>query len=146
MSAALRLGHQLLDAKFFQFLGELAFAAPHDILLGVIDEDLGRHAIGGDRRPHHLNHQRRRLAAKQAIARDKAAMIIQEGQEVDAPVLPLEHERKQIGLPQLVGLGALEATDMIGLRLDGLLNRFIAGFFQHPRHGVGTGRQQHVAD
>ncbi len=35
--------------ELLQFLGELALTAPRDILRAVVREDLGGHAVGGDR-------------------------------------------------------------------------------------------------
>ena len=67
------------------------------------------------------------------------------------PVLPLEHEREQVGLPELVGPGPLEVPHLVGMRAGGHLFQLVAGLVQHPGHGRGAGRQrraaqQHVAD
>ena len=72
----------------------------------------------------------------QAVADDEPAVVVHEGHQIDPPVLPLEHEREQVGLPQLVGLGPLEAADVIGMRLGRLLLQLIARLVQHPGHGV----------
>ena len=73
-----------------------------------------RHAVGGDGGAEHLDHQRRRLAGVQAVAGDEAAVVVHEGHQVDAAVLPLEHEGEQIGLPELVRPGPLEGADRSG--------------------------------
>ena len=65
-------------------------------------------AVSGQSSSKHFQHQGRRLTGVQAIAGDEAAMIIHEGDQVHAAVLPLEHEGKQIGLPKGVRLGPLE--------------------------------------
>jgi len=46
-----------------------------------------------------LQDQGGRLAGVQAVANQEAAVIVHEGHQVDPPVLPLEHEGEQIGLP-----------------------------------------------
>ena len=79
----------------------------------------------------------------QAVADNKcAAVIVEEGHQVHAPILPLQYERKQIGLPQLVWLGTLETADVIWMRPGRLLHLCIARFPQHPGHGIRTGRQR----
>ena len=95
--------HDLPDAPLLQFLAELALAPPSDVLAAVVGEDLLGGPVGRDRRPKHLQHQRGRLAGVQAVADDEPAVVVHEGDQVDPPVLPLEHEGEQVGLPKLVG-------------------------------------------
>ena len=87
----------------------------------------------------------------QPVAGDEPAVVVHEGHQVDAAVLPLEHEREQVGLPELVGRGPLELADLVGMRTGGHLFHLVARLVQHPRHGRRRGRQrrtahQHVAD
>ncbi len=50
-----------------------------------------------------------------AVADDETAVVVHEGDHVHAPVLPLEDEGEQVGLPQLVGAAALEVLDALGV-------------------------------
>ena len=77
-------GHDLLDAPLLQLLAEGALAPPGDVLAAVVGEHLLGGAVGGDRRPQHLQHQRRRLAGVQAVADDEAAVVVHEGHQVHA--------------------------------------------------------------
>jgi hypothetical protein len=47
----------------------------------------------------------------QTEADQKPAVIIEEGNQVNPPVLPLEDEGEQIGLPELVGRGGWMLRD-----------------------------------
>ena len=87
----------------------------------------------------------------QAVANNETTVIVHEGDQVDAAILPLEDKGKQVGLPELIGLGAFEVTDLVGVGAGGRLFEFIAGLMQHPgdRRGAGgEGRTtpEHVAD
>jgi len=42
-------------------------------------------------------------------------MTIHEGDQIQAAVLSLQNEGEQVGLPELIGLGALEVTDVVGM-------------------------------
>jgi hypothetical protein len=77
----------------------------------------------------------------QAVADHEAAGVVEEGDQVDTPVLPLEDEGEQVGLPQLVGRGPLEGADVIGMRSRGHLLALIAGLVQDAGDGGGTGGQ-----
>src|SRR5207245_10936565 len=96
-------GHDLLDAALLQLLGEDALAAPGDVLRAVVGEDLLRSAVGSDGGTQDFEDQRGGLSGMQAGAGSLAAVIVHEGNEVDATVLPFEDEGEQIGLPELVG-------------------------------------------
>ncbi len=98
-----------------------------------------------------LQHQCRRLAGVQAEADEKPAVIIKERDQVDPPVLPLEHEGEEVGLPELAGPGPLEEPDLIGVGPRGGLVQLITCLTQHAHHGWRTGRQcrpahEHLAD
>jgi hypothetical protein len=87
----------------------------------------------------------------EAIADHEAAMIVQEGDQVDATILPLEDEGKEIGLPKLVGTGTLEAADPIGMRTGRDFFKLVTRFVEDPGHGLRAGGQgrpaeEHVAD
>ena len=87
----------------------------------------------------------------EAVRNNEAAVVVHERHQVDAPVLALEDEGKEVGLPQLVGPGPFEAADLVGMGAGRFVDRFVARVMQDPRHGRWAGRQrrpprQHVAD
>ena len=147
----LRFGHDVLDPPLVHFTMESARAAPGDILAAVVGEYLLGRAVGYDRRPHDLQDQGRRLAGVDPVAGEESAVVVHEGHHVNPPVLPLQDEGEQIGLPKLVGRGPLELPLLIGMRMGGHLLHLVARLVQDPRHGPRRGRQgwpaeQHVAD
>jgi len=89
-----RRGDDLLDAAFLQLAGEGALAAPGHVLRAVVGQEFRRRPIGVQRRPHHLDHQGRRLAGVQSVADNEAAVIVHEGDQVHPPILPLERDNK----------------------------------------------------
>jgi hypothetical protein len=91
------------------------------------------------------------LAGVQAVADDEAAVIIHEGDQVDAAILAFEDEGEQVGLPELVGAGAFETADLVGMGPGRDLFELVAGLVQGVGDGRGAGgqcrsAQQHVAD
>src|SRR5450755_2529883 len=108
-----RGGHDLLDAAFVQLLAEGALATPGDILRAVVGEHLFRRAMRSDGRAQDFEHQRGGLTGVQAVADEEAAMIVHEGDQVDAAILAFEDEGEQVGLPELVGAGAFETADLV---------------------------------
>ena len=82
----------------------------------------------------------------QTIADQKAAVIIHKSHQIQPAVLPLEHEREQIGLPQLIGPGTLEAPHLLRMRAGDALFQLVTGFVQHPGHRRRTGRQGWTAE
>ncbi len=107
--------------------------------------------VGGDARAKNLQHQRRRLAGVQSEAHEEPAVVIHEGDQVDPPVLALEHEREQVGLPELVGPGPLEEADLVGMRSGGGFLQLVAGLVQDAATAAGLAgsaglRSKHMAD
>src|SRR5262249_26997451 len=90
-------GDHLADAAFVQLLAEGALAAPGDILAAVVGEDLLGPAVAGQRGAEYLQDQGRRLTGVQAVADQKAAVVVQEGDQIDTAVLPLQ--RSSILMP-----------------------------------------------
>jgi hypothetical protein len=140
-----RRRHDLADAALVELLGEGALAAPGHVLAAVVGQDLLGAAVGRQRRPQHLHDQSGGLTGVQPVADDEAAVVIQKGDQVDASVLPLEDEGEQVGLPELVGPGALEVADVVGMRPGGDFFQLIAGLMQDARHGGSAGRQGRTA-
>jgi hypothetical protein len=106
-----RAGDHLVDAAALAQLRERALAAPRHVLGAVVGQDLLGSAVVGDGSLEDLAHQRSRRARVQPVADDVAAVVVHEGDHVHAAALALEHEGEQVRLPQMVGLGALEALD-----------------------------------
>ena len=124
-------------------LAQLRFEArgppPTGILAALIGEHLFGHAVLGDRGAVHLQHVLGRLAAKHLQPYHVAGVIIQKADEVG--VLAPQTEGEDIGLPHLVGSGALKEAWLGWIRrrlgfplfqqlllVEGAANRF-------PAHG-----------
>ena len=136
-----RGGHDLAHSALLQFLGEGALAPPGDVLAAVVGQHLLGRAVAVHRRPEDLHHQGARLAGVQPVADQEAAVIVHEGHQVDAAVLPLQDEGEQVGLPQLVGAGALEVANLVGMGASGGLLGLVAGLMQDAGDGLGAGGQ-----
>lgn len=91
--------------------------APTGVLAALIGEYFFGHAVLRDRRAVHLQHVLRRLAAKYVQPHHVAGVIIQKANQVG--VLASQTEGEDIGLPHLVGGGALKEARLgwIALRL-----------------------------
>lgn len=90
-------------------------AAPTRILAALIGEHLFGHAVLGHRPAVHLQHVLRCLTAKHLQPHHVAGVIIQKADEVG--VLASQSESEDIGLPHLVGRGALEEAWLGGIAL-----------------------------
>ncbi len=91
--------------------------APAGVLASLIGEHLFGHAIFGHRRAINLQNVLGRLAAKDVHSYQVAGEIIHETDQVS--VLAAQTEGEDVGLPQLVGRGALKEA-----RLGGIAPRF----------------------
>ena len=80
--------------------------APTGILAALIREHLFRHSILGHRRAVHLQDVLGRLAAKDVDPHQVTGVVIHKADQVG--VLPSQTESEDIGLPHLVGRGALK--------------------------------------
>jgi hypothetical protein len=96
--------------------------APTRVLAALIREHFFGHAVLRHRRAIHLQHVLRRLAAKHLQPHHVAGIIIQKADEVG--VLASQPKGKDIGLPHLVGGGALEEARLGWIAL-GLGARFL---------------------
>jgi hypothetical protein len=124
--------------------------APTGILAALVGEHLLGHAIFGRRRAVDLQDVLGRLAAKDVCPHHVAGEIIHKTDQVG--VLPSQAEGKDIGLPHLVGRGALKEAWLLGIA-----RRFRFSFFQQlllmqraanclPAHRQKQGPPQEVAD
>ncbi len=124
------------DAVALQLLLEGGRAPPRRVLATLVGEDLARGSIVGDTARERLHHERALLVVRHHEAHQVARVIVHEGRHIDA-LMASQQEREEIRLPQLIGLGALEALG-IGpwARLGG--RRFApprqALLLQHPAH------------
>jgi hypothetical protein len=102
MRPALNVAHPILAQLRLKAGG----AAPTRVLAALIGEPLFGHAVLRHRPAVHLQHVLRRLTAKHVEPHHVAGIIIQKADEVG--VLASQMEGEDIGLPHLVGGGALE--------------------------------------
>jgi len=110
-----RAAFHVCDAVTAQLLLEGGRASPGGVLTPLVGENLTRGAIVRDAALERLHHQRALLVVRHDQTHEIARVVVHEGRDVHALVLA-QQEREQIRLPQLIGLGALEALHL-GLRL-----------------------------
>src|SRR5580693_10433671 len=97
-----RRRHDLLDAALLQLAREGALAPPRHVLRTVVGQDLLGHAVTGQRRAHHLDHQGRRLAGMQPVADDEPAVIVHKSDQKNSPILSSQNETEKISLPERI--------------------------------------------
>ena len=106
-----------------QLLLEARRAPPRRVLAPLVGQDLPRRAVVGNRPRERLQHERAPLVVRHHETHQVPRVIIQERRHVH-PLLAPEQEGKEIRLPQLIRLGALEAP----------LRRLAPGL--HPSRGA----------
>jgi len=117
----MRSALKVVDAILAQLRLETGGPTPTRVLATLIGKHLFGHPVLCDRRAVDLQHVLRRLTAKHVQPYHVAGEIIQKADEVS--VLAAQPEGEDIGLPQLVGRGALEearlgrTTPGLGARL-----------------------------
>ena len=111
MWPALKVVHPILA----QFRLKACRPAPTGVLTALIGEHLFGHAVLRHRPAVHLQHVLRRLTAKHLQPHHVAGIIIQKADEVG--VLASQPEGEDVGLPHLVGRGALEEARLGGIPL-----------------------------
>lgn len=97
---------EVVDAVLAQLRLETGCAAPTAVLAALVGEHFFGHAVLGDRAAVHLQDVLRRLTTKHVQPHHVAGVVIQKADEVG--VLTSQPEGKDIGLPHLVGGGALK--------------------------------------
>jgi len=126
------------DAMTLQLRFELRRPAPGGVLPALIGQDLPRRPIVCDPARQRLQHQHASLVMRHRQAHEVAGVIVQERSDIDSFVPPQE-ERKQVRLPQLVGLGPLEVLDLLlaphALRCGSRLYAFGPQHSPHRRLG-----------
>jgi hypothetical protein len=112
LAAGLRVVRTALDvadALAMQLLFEPGRAAPGGVLAPLVGEDLARDPVVGDRARQRLQHERTLLVVRHREAHDVARVIVQERGDIH-PLVPAQQEREEVRLPELIGLGTLEAS------------------------------------
>jgi hypothetical protein len=135
MRSALDVVHPILAQLRLEARGP----APTGILAALVGEHFFGYAVLRDCRAVHLQNVLGRLTAKDVCPHHVTGVIIQKADQVG--VLPSQTEGEDIGLPHLVGRGALEEARLLWisrrlgfpllqqlLLLEGAANRF-------PAHG-----------
>ncbi len=139
------------DAVTLELSLELGRPPPGGVLATLIGQDLARCAVVGDAARQCFEHQTASLVVGHRKTHQVAAVIIQKRRHVQ-PLVPAQQKREQVRLPQLVGLGALEAhlaSLRLGLRHCAPLE--LPFLRQHPLHGRGRSANpqkalHHIAD
>jgi len=119
----MRTALNMVNPILTQLRLETGGAAPTRVLAALIGEHLFGHPVLRHRPAVHLQHMLRRLAAKHVQPHHVAGVIVDEADEVG--VLASQPEGEDIGLPQLVGCGALEEA-----WLGGITPRLAPGCFE----------------
>lgn len=96
------------DAVALELLLKGGRPPPRRVLPPLVREDLARRSVIGDPARERFHHQGVALVMRHRETHHVARVIVEEGGHVH-PLVPPQQEREEIRLPQLVGLGALEA-------------------------------------
>jgi hypothetical protein len=96
------------DPLAAKLLLEARRTAPSGVLAPLVGQDLARRPVVGNAARERLQHQGTPLVVRHHQAYEVARVIIQKRRHVH-PLMAPQQKREEIGLPQLVGLGALEA-------------------------------------
>jgi hypothetical protein len=114
LALAQRLGmvrarHHVLDPLALQELSEVALAAPGEVLAALIGEHLLGLAKARNAFHQALGHELLALVRRERPAHDVARAVVQEHGQVHTRRVTRQEEARDVRLPQLVGLGTLEA-------------------------------------
>jgi hypothetical protein len=113
---------------------ELSRSAPRGVLAPLVGQDLARCAVVCDRARERLQHQSAPLVMRHRQAHQVPRVIVEECRHVD-PFVSAQQKRKQVRLPQLIGLGTLEAHFLaLGLVLHPHSRARGAFGLQYPLH------------
>jgi hypothetical protein len=98
----------VLDVLSTELRFELRLPSPRRVLPPVVRQHLPRRSEGCHPAFERLHHQRGLLAVCDGVPDDEAAVVVHEDGHVE-PLMPAQEEGEDVGLPQLVWLGPLEA-------------------------------------
>lgn len=150
LAAGLRVVRPALhmaDAMAPELFLEARLASPRRVLAPLVGENLARRPIVRDATGQSFHHERTPLVVRHHQTHEVARVIIEERRHVE-PLVLAQQEREEVRLPELVGLGALEAAlarPGIALHRRSQLRQALA--FQHPAHrrvgGANTEETSH---
>ena len=110
----MRAAHHVLDAFLREQLLEAALAAPGVVLAALVGQHFDRLPVARDAVQEGLGDERGPLMARELPRHDVAAVVVQEDRQVHAPAFAPQDEARDVRLPELAGLGALEAARELG--------------------------------
>jgi len=145
-----RAALDVVDPFLPQLRLEPSGPAPARVLAALVGEQLFGHAVLRHRPAEHLKHVLRRLAAEHIQPHHVAGVVVEEADEVG--VLAAQPEGEDVGLPQLVGRGALEAARLgrvpprLGARGFEELVRVQGAAHRLPAHGEEQDAPEELAD
>jgi hypothetical protein len=133
-------GFEVMGAVLFHLGLEAGGAAPVDELAAVVGEHLLGRLVFAGRHTEDLEHVLGGVTAEQIGGHDEPGVVVHETDEVS--IAPAQPEGEDVGLPHLVGSGALEearahqVTPGLGRGRDQTLA------FEGLAHGLRTGLQE----
>ena len=104
----LRTALDVVDAVGTQLLLEFRLSTPRSVLPSTVRQDLLGAAVVAHGAPQTLHHERALLVVRQHVADDVATVVVQKRHHVHSLVLA-QKEGEEVGHPQLICTGALEA-------------------------------------
>ena len=107
----LRCASHVLNTVLLQHLLEPCFAPPGDKLPAIVRQDLTGRTKFAHSSFHYLQHRFRRLLSVETVGHDEPGVVIDKGNQVSL-VHPFQFEGKDIGLPTMIWVLPLEATDL----------------------------------
>ena len=111
----MRAGLEVMGPVLFHLGLEASRAAPVDVLAAIVGEHLFGRLILPRRHPKHLQHVLGGVAAEHVGPHQEARVVVHKADEVG--VTAPEPEGEDVGLPHLVGRGALKEAWLGGIAL-----------------------------
>ncbi len=146
----LRPALAVANAAALEELLEFRFAAPRDVLSALVGEHLARLAVLRDAALERVDDQARLVVVRHRPRHEVARVVVHEADEVDR-LMATQLELEDVALPELVRLGAFEATLGFVTRFGRHVFGDEPGLVQdasHGRLGDTEAREalEHVAD
>lgn len=104
------------DAVTPQRALEVRLAPPGRVLRPVVGQNLLGRPEGGDAALERLEHELRALVMGRRVRDDETRVVVHENRQVH-PLVASEQKREDVGLPELIGRRALEASHRVLSRL-----------------------------
>jgi hypothetical protein len=147
----MRTALHMSDPMTLQLRFELGAATPGGVLAALVGQDLPRRPVLCDAARERLEHQHASLVMRHRKTHQIAGVIIEERGHIN-PFVPPQQERKEVRLPQLVRLSALEVLylDLPSYPSLGCLRLDAFGPQHSPHRRLGDAQPQesshHIAD